>query len=76
MMVALVMRVCREFLTSSENKTETMSMPAWGEEPNKVEVNAEEQAYAQTSELLYLEGHISATTNLTVEVNWRFRLAW
>ena len=76
-MMAVIVEVCKSFgLTVSEKKTETMCMPARGEEPAKLEIKAAGQEYAQTGQFVYLGGSVTETPNLAVEINRRCRLAW
>ena len=47
-MMTVVVEVCKSFgLAVSEKKKETMCMPARGEKPDKLEIKAARQEYAQ-----------------------------
>ena len=65
-------------LTVSEAKTEMMCLRTKGmpESTALFSVEAAGQVYSQTNEFVYLEGNVSYTADLSIEVSRRIRNAW
>lgn len=76
MMTTIVEVFLEVGLTVSEKEIETVSMPAQDKQSEKLGVKAARQECAQTGEAVSLEGSITETLNLTVEVSRCCRLAW
>ena len=78
-MMGVIVVVCAAFgLTVSEAKTEIMCLRAKGmpESTAIFSVEAADEVYNQTNELVYLGGNVNHNTDLSIEVDRRIRNAW
>ena len=77
-MMGVIVVACQEFgLTVSEEKTEAMHL--WSHPPtasNALRIEAVGQRYKQTTKFVYLDGAISESADLDIEIKRRIGAAW
>ena len=75
--MALIVKVCGAFgLTVSEKKTETMQMPIPHGLVTPITINAAGKNDRQNASFIYLEGAVTETPNLSVEIDRRIHAGW
>ena len=76
-MIEVIIEVCRAFaLTVSAKKTETMCMPPPRTPRTMVRIEAAGQIYIQVQSFTYLEGAVTETPDVSVEIARRTRACW